>query len=147
MDELVRRLRYQAQLFERDAAGSAGHAIAAIPTGWGESVIFGWSEHAAHLAGRALDLAQAADTITGLAADLAVWKQTAENLSAQNDALRELATAADLREHAADAKSTRLAEALEGLVEAVVDMDDEGRVKDSDAMQAARAALREVGRG
>ena len=42
---------------------------------------------------------------------------------------------------------TRLAAALEGMVAAVVDMDGEGSIESSDAMQAARAALREVGRG
>ena len=47
---------------------------------------------------------------------------------------------------AADAIGT-LAAALEGLVAAVVECDDEGRISDSAEMRAARAALREVGRG
>ena len=52
--------------------------------------------------------------------------------------------AADMRQ-AADAITT-LTAALEGLVAAVVDLDEEGRVEESAAMQDARAALREVGR-
>ena len=82
---------------------------------------------------------QAADAITTLTADLAVWKCTAENLSAQNVALRELAVASE-------GKQSTLMAALEGLVAAANDnMGSDCRF--DDALDAARAALREVGRG
>ena len=65
-----------------------------------------------------------------------VWQGHLDSLNARSATLR----------HAADALTT-LTAALEGLVAAVVDLDDDGRVKDSPALATARAALREVGRG